>query len=305
VLKCSSRARDRVKAEEYFEEIITSEKAHDELKTEAMLNLCDSKLVELKVSKDRELLDEVKNLANNIMELAKKQNSMLLYAETYWFLSQIALIELDYESAKHLLLQAQLTAEKWDIRNLALKIALEHDKLLEKFDLWERLVRNNASLAERIELVDIENFFTIIQDTKLEGKIIPEEPIMFMFLKKSGTPLYSRQYLKEDKLDDSLVSGFLAAINAFAKETFSSSGPIERIKHNNYTIIIQNFNPFIVCYIFYGQSYSALQRMIQIVDTIKKDEFISSELSLLSSTTIQLSTETQTRLNKIVDKILV
>ncbi|MFW9923788.1 MAG: tetratricopeptide repeat protein [Candidatus Thorarchaeota archaeon] len=305
-LKQSARARNRVKAEEYFEEVIASEIPSYDLKVDAMLNLCDLKLMELKESKDSGLLEEAKKLANKVLEIAKNQRSMLLYAETYWLLSQIALIELDFDTARKLLTQAQLIAEEWEIRNLALKIALEHDKLLERLELWEKLSERNASLTERMELAELKDFFMkIIRDRKFDSGISPEEPIMFMLLKKSGTPIYSKHYLKNDKLDDSLVSGFLAAINAFAKETFSTTGPIERIRHNDYTIVIQSINPYLVCYIFHGQSYSALQRMIRIIDRIQKEEQIWNELLVLSESTNQITESIEKALDSIIDEVLI
>ena len=306
LLKRSARSRDRVKAEELFEEIIANDKTTDELKNDAMLNLCDIKLMELKETKDSGLLEEVKDLANQVLTNAKNQKSMLLYAETYWLLSQIALIELDFDTARQLLTQAQLIAEEWEIRNLALKIALEHDKLLERLDLWEKLSERNADLTERMELAEIEDYFLkIIRDRKFDSAIIPEEPIMFMLMKKSGAPIYSKQFLDQTKLDDSLVSGFLAAINAFAKETFPTSGPIERIRHNDYTIILQTINQYIICYIFYGQSYNALQRLIRIIDRIKKEKLLWNELVHLSESTTRINELSEKILDKIIDEVLV
>lgn len=306
LLMKSDRVRNRAKAEEYLEEIIASDIIEYDYKIDAMLNLCELKITILKETNSIELLAEVKVLANEIFELARDQHSMLIYAESCWLLSQIALIELNVRNAREYLTKAQNIAEEWGIKQLAMKISIDHDKLLERLELWEKLSTTNAQLPEIIETADIEEFFMkLYRDKGLDIQFPPEEPVMFMLLKTTGMPIYSKNFTLKGELDDALMSGFLSAINIFAKEAFSAKGPINRIKHNDYTIIINNIESYLMCYIFKGQSFSALQKLVKIIDKVKLNDQLWAELIHMYDKTITLSQVNKDILDSIVTGILI
>ena len=306
LLKTSDRERNRGKAEEYFEELINNEHIESDMKSDAMLNLCELRISELKRTNNKELLEEVKILAQKILDTAEKENSMLLLAESYWLLSQISLIELDIRTAQEYLTKAQNLAQKWGIVQLAQKISLSHDMLLERLEIWESLNQKNAELPEIIETTDIEEFFKkLYLEKDLDLQFRPEEPIMFMLLKSSGVPIFSKNFVQTEELDDTLVSGFLSAIRFFAKEAFSVEGPIDRIKHNDYTIIINSFETYLVCYIFKGQSFSAIQKLTKLIDTIRFNEQIWNELVKLDKSSHPISDSSYSILDNLVSGILV
>ncbi len=306
LLMKSDRVKNRAKAEEYLEEIIACDNFDTDYKIDAMLNLCELKINELKETNNKELLGEVKSLANNILDVAHNQHSMIIYAESYWLLSQIALIELNIRSAREYLTKAQSIAEEWGIDQLAMKISIDHDKLLEQLEIWKKLSTKDAPLPEILETADIEEFFMkLYRDKGLDIQFPPEEPVMFMLLKSTGMPIYSKNFILKGELDDSLLSGFLSAINIFAKEAFSATGPINRIKHNDYTIIINNIESYLLCYIFKGQSFSALQKLAKIDAKIKLNEHLWDELKQIYSGTITLSQENEKILSNMVNDIIV
>ncbi len=306
LLMKSDRVRNKAKAEDYFEEIIANELSEPDYIIDAMLNLCELKINELRETNNMELLEEAKSLANKIHDIAQKQHSMIIFAESYWLLSQIALIELDIGSAREYLTKAQNIAEEWGIDQLALKILKDQDKLLEKLELWENLSTKNASLPEIIETADIEEFFMkLYRDKGLDIQFPPEEPVMFMLLKSTGMPIFSKNFILDEELDDSLISGFLSAINIFANEAFSSTGPIKRIKHNDFTIITNNIETYLICYIFKGQSFSALQKLSKIYDKIKLNAQLWSELKLIYDRTITLSQKNELVLSSIVSNVMI
>jgi hypothetical protein len=69
-----------------------------------------------------------------------------------------------------------------------------------------------------------------------------------------------------------LFGGFLSAVNSFSDEMFSQG--LDRAIFGKYTIIMNAIPPFIVCYLFKGQSFLAQQRMKLFVDTIQNDKKI-------------------------------
>ena len=58
------------------------------------------------------------------------------------------------------------------------------------------------------------------------------------------------------------------------KETFSSTGLIERIKYQDYTILINPFKNLMICYVFKGKSYEAQFKINQIIRQLSESKFI-------------------------------
>ncbi len=50
---------------------------------------------------------------------------------------------------------------------------------------------------------------------------------------------------------------------------FSSKGYLERVKYQEYTIILEPFGSFICSYVIRGDSYLASKRLIKLTDEIK------------------------------------
>ncbi|MCK5183084.1 MAG: hypothetical protein KAQ95_02175, partial [Candidatus Heimdallarchaeota archaeon] len=63
----------------------------------------------------------------------------------------------------------------------------------------------------------------------------------------------------------SLLSGFISSINAFFKEVFDTSGSIERIKHQELTVLLKPVESVLFCYVFKGQSYSAIKKLEEFI----------------------------------------
>ncbi|MHA1737755.1 MAG: tetratricopeptide repeat protein [Candidatus Heimdallarchaeota archaeon] len=305
LLKNSERARLRVRAEEIFEDLLSQDITDNRLRIDAKLGLCEVLLFELKESGNNDLLKEVKAHIEDILLLAKKQQSMILFAQGYWFKSQLALLEFNIQEAKQFLNQAQLTAEEWGITTLASRISADYDTLLDQVEEWEQLIQREAPIAERFKAARLQEFLTrVFRGSRLDSTTLPdEEPIMLLFLKPSGLPLYSRNFMKEDKIDESLISGFLSAINSFGKQAFAARGLIERIKHRDYTIILQMLEPYLICYVFKGQSFSALKRVSEFIAELKLQNTLWRDLEKLLESTEVMPDDNRIVLDQIIEKV--
>ncbi|MHA1433517.1 MAG: tetratricopeptide repeat protein [Candidatus Heimdallarchaeota archaeon] len=305
LLKNNDRARLRVRAEEIFEELLSQDITDNRLRVDAKLSLVEVLLFELKESGNNDLLKEVKEHIDDILNLAKKQHSMILFAQGYWFKSQLALLEFNIQEAKQFLNQAQLTAEEWGITTLASRISADYDTLLDQVEEWEQLIQREAPIAERFETAKLQEFLMrVFRGSRLDSTTLPEEePIMLLFLKPSGLPLYSRNFMEEDKIDESLISGFLSAINSFGKQAFDARGLIERIKHRDYTIILQMLEPYLICYVFKGQSFSALKRVSELISELRRQNTLWKNLESLLDSTEMMPKDNQIVLDQIIEKV--
>lgn len=70
-------------------------------------------------------------------------------------------------------------------------------------------------------------------------------------------------------MQEQLVAGFLTAINALVRDAFAATGSIERIKHQEHTLLLKAVEPFLVSYVFQGPSYFALQKLDQFAEALQ------------------------------------
>ncbi len=305
ILKTSNRMRDKVQAQELLREIIEEEIVDHSLTVLSLLNLCELLLEELKITGEKEVLEIVKPIVNSLDEIAKRQQSYDLLAKMYWFKSQLALIDLDLNKARELLSNAQSIAEKKGLRRLAMNISSDHDELLNQLSEWEELISKNASLKDRLEFAQLGEL--VIKQMKRREVDIPEitneEPIMLLILAESGTPLFTKNYLEGSELDGILIGGFLAAIISFSRETFSSEGSIERIKHQEYTLLLKPKQKFLFSYVIKGQSYSALQKLEAFTKIISTSTSVWDDLNNVLKTSKTITPASRTMLDEIAKMI--
>ncbi len=157
VLKTSKRLPDKMEALQLFEKIAKEPHSVYKITVEAIINLCELLLYELKTTGNENLLDELDRYCNQLLEIANEQNSHSLLAETYWLQSKFALLNLDIQQAQTLLLKAQSIAEKRGLKTLADSIGYDHYSFFSQLQKWEEYLDKNVSLSRRIELAQLEN----------------------------------------------------------------------------------------------------------------------------------------------------
>ncbi len=281
ILKTSTRARNRGKAEELLLQVVEEKVVDHELMVISLLNLCDLLLAELRLSDDSIVLQEVQSYVTQLQEIATQQGSPWLLAETYLLQSKLALVELDLARAREYLNKAQIIAEERDLFSLAIKISTDHDTLLEQLSEWEDLIERDSTMDERFELAHLEDLMMLMiqKRTAAISEFIEEQPELLLIIEsKSGRSVYSKPFRTDQPINERLIGGFLTAINSFLREAFAVSGSIERIKHRQYTLLLNLIDPFLVCYVFQGPSYFALKRLKQFTDAISTSEDVLRNL---------------------------
>ncbi|UCG00975.1 MAG: tetratricopeptide repeat protein [Candidatus Heimdallarchaeota archaeon] len=157
LLKTSKRITNLAKAQRLLQQVAKEKIVFFELTVDAILNLCDLLLGELRTFGNEEVLNEVKTWSNKLLELAQKQHSFSLLAETYLLQSRLALLELDIQQAQTLLDKAKILTEENELHQLHTKILDEQFFLHEQSNKWERLAGKELSIKERINLIQLED----------------------------------------------------------------------------------------------------------------------------------------------------
>ncbi|KKN04683.1 hypothetical protein LCGC14_1094910, partial [marine sediment metagenome] len=106
LLKTSPRARNRVKAEELLRQILEEEDLRIVILLKVLLNLCELLLVELQMTNEVEILEEIKPFITQLLNLSDKSHSFWILGEIYLLQAKLALISLNLEEARRLLTRA-------------------------------------------------------------------------------------------------------------------------------------------------------------------------------------------------------
>ncbi|MFX1567704.1 MAG: tetratricopeptide repeat protein [Promethearchaeota archaeon] len=154
VLKTSTRTRNKAQAEEILKKLFEEEEA---LKTDALIQLCDLYLIELRETNDLEVLDDIQPYIDQLLDIAEKNQLYPILCETYLLQARIALLVFDIKKTRRFLIQAHQIARRHDLRRLAETILTEHEELIKQLDTWKRLKKMNAPISKRIELSQLNN----------------------------------------------------------------------------------------------------------------------------------------------------
>jgi len=261
--KKANRFTSLGKAQEILEYIIGKNLVYQEINIHAMLNLCEILLHELRFTNNPEILEDLEEISDKLLNIAKEQISRSLLAEVYWLKGRLALVDADIDKSTGFLSQAQIIAEGQNLENLARKISSDHDAILTEYAGWKNIIEENASLAERIKASQVDKLILnmINRATFDLEEIENDAPVMLMILDENGIPFFSYQFGDEDQVNQILFSGFLTAINNIIQEVFSTKGSLKRIEHQNYLLIFRQIDNVIICYAFKGSSYSASKKI--------------------------------------------
>ena len=72
--------------------------------------------------------------------------------------------------------------------------------------------------------------------------------------------------VKDKAFEDHLFGGFFTAINSFISDKFSEG--LDRAIFGEHTLLMNSIPPFLMCYVYKGQSYSAQQKIRYFLDKL-------------------------------------
>ncbi len=287
ILKYSSRTHNRAKAEEILKELILG---HEEAKRDVnrgvpeelkdpLIELCDYYISELRSTNDLEILDDVKPLIKRLFKESKRTNSYSLLAQTYLLQGMLSLLQMNMGDARRELSQAQDIAESHGFQLLAREISNQHDKLLEQLSYWENLKEQKATIAERMNLVSLDESIALMQGKRTINppELINEEPVLLMILTEGGVLLFSYPFVDEWKHNSEIFGSFLTAFKSFSDEFFTEG--LDRAKFGQFIVLIENASSFSICYLFKGQTYMAKKKLSEFTESIQKDVSIMDTIN--------------------------
>lgn len=305
MLKRSNRIRDKAKSEKLLKQVIEAETIYLEVTRDALVCLCDLLLSEFRVNNNNEVLDEINLNITKLLSIAEKSHSYLIFCETFILQAKLALINFDINAARRFLTQAQKIADSYGIKRLAMKISYEHDELLRQLKIWERLKESEAPLSERWKLAGLnEQMEKMVKKRRFEvPEASDEEPVLLLIVSEGGIPFFSQSFIQNKNFKDHLFGGFFTAINSFINEIFSEG--LDRASFGDYTLIMSSIPPFLMCYIYKGQSYSAQNRIKSFINEIKSEKELWNKFEKFYQMNKKIRMEEIPSLEPLITKIFI
>ncbi|MHA2165554.1 MAG: tetratricopeptide repeat protein [Candidatus Hodarchaeales archaeon] len=158
VLKASPRIKDKVKAQELFQENLERKQIFFTLTELNMMNLCELRLDELKAYNEPSVLEEAKTLVTKLYASAQNQQSFSSVVRALSLQTKLTLIEGNLPLAVKLLNQALLTAEENNLGLLIKQVTAEIQQLEKQSDTWKQFIETNAPYEERIEYARVTDY---------------------------------------------------------------------------------------------------------------------------------------------------
>ncbi|MFW9973589.1 MAG: hypothetical protein ACFFDF_25640, partial [Candidatus Odinarchaeota archaeon] len=274
-----------------------------ESRIEAIINICDLYLTELRITNDPEIINDIHPYIQELLSIAEKQHLFLYLAETHLLQAKLSLLTLDMKEAKRFLTQAQNIAESYGIKRLAVKISYEHDELLRQTKMWENLKISEVSLSERLKLTGLnEQMENMVKRRMIKApEISKEDPVMLLILTEGGNLLFSKKFIEDFSFEDDILGGFLTTVNYIISEVFSEG--LDRAIFGKYTLLMMPIEPFLICYIFKGHSYFANHKIKNFLDSIKNDSFIWQSLQNFFQKSKSIQVESIPSLESLITEI--
>jgi tetratricopeptide (TPR) repeat protein len=160
VLKAHGRLVDKTTAQTIFQQIAAENIVVFELSVEALINLSELLLLELKTLGSDLALIDLKQVIQKLATIAKNQNSHWVLAESLLLQAKLALMDLDVIRAEELLIQGELLATEKELLGLTRAISAEREILRTQSDKWKRIIEQRPSISEIIKLTQIDDLIS-------------------------------------------------------------------------------------------------------------------------------------------------
>ncbi|MHA1992843.1 MAG: tetratricopeptide repeat protein [Candidatus Hodarchaeales archaeon] len=286
ILKATRRIQNLAEAEKMLRQFLPWIQSGGDLNISAsiLIDLCEILLIELQITDDVEILNELDSFILQLLEIAEKQHSYTTLTSTKLLQGKIALIQLNTAEARTFFREAQQIADDHGLQKLALSISREHDKLLDQLDIWDDLIKNKAPISERLKLASMDKTIEYLKAKRAldSPQLVSETPTILLILSEGGVMTFSYTFESESKFDEEIFGSFLTAFNSFSDEFFSQG--LDRAKFGEDMILMQSVDTFLVCYLFKGETYFALKKLNQFAEDIQTDTNIWETLNNFSKT---------------------
>ncbi|MBK5113090.1 MAG: tetratricopeptide repeat protein [Candidatus Heimdallarchaeota archaeon] len=303
ILKKSNNLDILRKARNIFNEIVNGEIIDIGLYAITLFNLCELYLKQMHISNNFDDMSNLNAMIEKHFKLAEEIESHTMFAENFWLKANVSLMQQKLPEAKLLLDQAEQISNEKGLRRLGMKVSRAIgiiDSHQQKPEI-QPSKREIINLEQETEELNGDVIRMIDRRSVEIPKIQAEEPVLLIIVYEGGLTVYSQKFSQKEMIDEMFVGGFLTAIDAFMHQTFATGGSIERIQHQEYTLLLKIENPLLFCYVFKGQSFTAIQKLDTVIKEIKKSSSIWQ--ALINNLGVELGPTENELIEELANKI--
>lgn len=158
ILNKSTRIENKFEAKELFLDL---EKNTQKSKFQLMSlqGLIDILLYELKASGDSSILQDIKDEIEKIVLISSSQKQFIMVLNAFILKSRVELSEGKYDLAFKSIEQAEQLCKEKNLATYKKRIEIEKQKLSDQVTVFKEQIKNNPSIINKIEYIQLENYF--------------------------------------------------------------------------------------------------------------------------------------------------
>lgn len=265
VLSRSNNLRQKLEAEDIFETLINSEFVSFSIYTKAIFNLCILYLFQLRVSYDESIFEKLNARIDQLYNYGLETDNQLTVLKTEFLQAKILAYKREWENAK--LMFTKINEDAIRLEDPKMAILVENE--LETIFKLEKLL-HKSDFEQNIEEFDLQEHLLNFVSNKLpKVEEIREKPVSFLILTEDGNQIHAIQLDSSVEFNSYLFASFISAISSFVGQVFGvKSRGLERINHENYTILLRRKEDLYYCYIYEGETNTGITKMSTIIAEI-------------------------------------
>ncbi len=283
----NKRPQAKFSAYDLLDSVIDQDEGFTPAKLRAMVLKCTLLLEEIEAYPNEVAIQQLQNLAREILQFGERQKSPIHRIRGLMFLGKLKIIEQDTNEGLKWLQMAFDIAEKKGLVQLTKIISIEYKKIKQLSGHTEA----SSNLQHFNNHMFKPNHEEIISHSK-------EKPIMIVLINRSGIAKYSK-LINHDTLNVDLIASFISAMQAFLVEAFNRKEQLRYISNENYGLVFEEFDGNTICYVFIGNPYHPLQKI-----TILKEKIVRLGIETSINQKEILSEEIKTKIDAILEEII-
>jgi len=157
-LKKSERMANIAKAQTLLQEIIDAPVIDFELTYSALIHAADILFIELKISSDKKIYEEIRSLIVNLEILTRENGAYGRMIEVMFQKAKVAIIDLQYDDAEKIITQAEFIATERNMDHYLPMINEAREQLNADILKIKQIMEENKDILERAKILELTSY---------------------------------------------------------------------------------------------------------------------------------------------------
>jgi len=271
ILSKSTNIRNKLKAEDIFNDIIQSEFVISSLFVKSIFNLCYLYIYQLKYNFSEEIYRKVKLLIDKLIKFGQETKTPVNIAKANLLGAKLNILENNISQAKKIILELMQESPNYRDKIVENIISVELEEVLNYEKLIGKITTKSLQENVKEDLLLSNLLDNLIQNKLSKKEEINEQPVAIFILDEKGKLVFTKVLDLNANIKPEMISNFISAINSFSNETFGDSvGYVEKIYHNQFQITAKKNTDLLYCYVHSGQSNRSILRINSFINKFEK-----------------------------------